>query len=513
MKLKKKYTRIISLLLISCFLNYCVGYKRVVVPKEQPINVDEKVVILHLTDSEIYLINVKIENENIKGQTLFKTPRYDKSQIVHIYTDSTIVAPENERASLAIPFNSIIKVEIYDTDVGKTVLYTVGGIALTIGIIILIIALTKESCPFIYVFNGETYEFTGEIYSGAIHPPLERHDYLPLPMLKAVDNEYRIKMANEVHEIQYTNLAELFVIDHPIDSDVLVDKYGKTHTINNLQQPIGAFNLNEKPILQDIVNMDSLNYLGEVNNEENNLMDGMILSFNRPQNVKSAKLVINAKNSFWLDYIYGQFYNLFGNAYPDWYEKQKSAPEENLRNWSIQQGIPLSVYIEKNGEWEFIEYYNIVGPVAAKKDILEIDLSDISDAEVKIKLEYGFMFWEVDYVAMDFSPNEQVQKETISLKSAIDQDNEDVSGLLNHDDNNYQILSNIGEEVLLKFPVPEIAPDVRRTVILHSKGHYEVLRNPQGIPDISYLESFRKPGRFIEFSKERFLDYYNDIKE
>ena len=80
--------------------------------------------------------------------------------------------------------------------------------------------LTKSSSPFIYAYNGESYEFVGEIYSGAIHPPLERHDYLPLPVLQPVENEYSIKIANEIKEIQHTYLTELLVFDHPENAEI-----------------------------------------------------------------------------------------------------------------------------------------------------------------------------------------------------------------------------------------------------------------------------------------------------
>ncbi len=67
------------------------------------------------------------------------------------------------------------------------------------------------------------------------------------------------------------------------------------------------------------------------------------------------------------------------------------------------------LYIEKNRKWEFLDYYNIAGSVAFKDDILDISLDGVDSDSVKIKLEYGFLFWEIDYAGMDFSKNEQVK--------------------------------------------------------------------------------------------------------
>ena len=38
----------------------------------------------------------------------------------------------------------------------------------------------------------------------------------------------------------------------------------------------------------------------------------VILTFDKPLDQDTGKLVIKGKNSFWLDYIHGQFSELFG---------------------------------------------------------------------------------------------------------------------------------------------------------------------------------------------------------
>jgi hypothetical protein len=506
----RKNIRYLAVLALGLFLNTCVSYKRVELKPEEPIKLEGKVVILHWNRKEIRLDNVVIDNNQLIG-TEASDPGYGGKAIqVHIFTYSAGVTYASHLLKYAIPVTAIHKVEVYDLNIGSTVAYNVLGAAAAFGIVMLVILLTKESCPFIYAFNGVSYEFTGEIYSGAIHPPLERHDYLPLPTLQPLNQEYLLEMRNEVHEIQYTNLTELLVFDHPVGAEVLVDKYGEPHTLTALQPPKAAQNFRAESVSAQISGIDSLQYLGDTVTDHY-LMDGMILQFDRPLNAKTAKLVVRAKNSFWLDYVYGQFYDLFGNVYHDWFEDQKTAPASRMEKWMRDQGIPLAVYVEKNGAWQFVDYFNIVGPVAYKKDVLSIDLSEMQSSEVKIKLEFGFLFWEIDYLAMDFSADLPVQKNVVSVTSAIDQNHRDVSDLLRQDDAAYQTLAEVGEHVRLKFPVPEMAPNTGRTAILHTKGHYEVLRDPQGVPNLPFLFSFRQPGRFIEFSKQRYLEICEKI--
>ena len=96
----------------------------------------------------------------------------------------------------------------------------------------------QSSCPFVYTTDGEDYSFAGEIFGGALYPKLERDDYLSLPALKPFENNYHIYLNNQAKEIQSINLAELFVIDHPSNSDVIIDKYGNAFTTTAINKPV-----------------------------------------------------------------------------------------------------------------------------------------------------------------------------------------------------------------------------------------------------------------------------------
>jgi hypothetical protein len=420
---------------------------------------------------------------------------------------------QTESGKVLIPFTAIDQIEVYDVDLAKTIVYSTLGIAGTLGAIFIFILLTKDSCPFIYAYNGETYEFVGEIYSGAIHPPLERHDYLPLPVLQPIENEYRIKITNEIKEIQHTNLTELLIFDHPQNTEILVDKYGNVHTVSDPRLPISANALDGTNIEYLLAEKDSLSFMSGIPDNENQDMDAVILTFDRPVDKDTGKLVIKGKNSFWLDYIHGQFSELFGDRFETWKEEQKDKSPEKMIEWSLDQGIPLSVYLETDEGWEFVDYYNVVGPLASKDDVLEIDLSNASNEKVKIKLEFGFLFWEIDYAAMDFTPNLTTSNYTVPVTSAMDQNSIDVSYELRYDDEKYYHQPHIGDQALLTFDVPEQIEGTKRSVILHSKGHYEIIKNTEGEPDLAYLNSFRKPGAFSKFSKERFMQFYNQFQK
>lgn len=75
-----------------------------------------------------------------------------------------------------------------------------------IGVAAIIVAATKESCPFIYSWDGQQFVFDGEPYGAAITKGLERDDYSELRRLMPDKGLYRLMISNGVDETQYTNL-------------------------------------------------------------------------------------------------------------------------------------------------------------------------------------------------------------------------------------------------------------------------------------------------------------------
>jgi hypothetical protein len=406
---------------------------------------------------------------------------------------------------VAIPVNTIQRIDIYDKDKAMTTgSWIMGGLGVTASVltVIAVIALaTKESCPFIYTSDGDNFHFAGEIYSGSIHKPLERNDYLKLPTYPG-QKSYKLKITNEVREIQHTNLMELQVFDHPRDMTLMVDKYGNINTFRNLKPPATAANLQGEDVTSLVTAKDAFYYQSPVSSDPAPLKDGIILSFPNGQHAKSAKLAIRAKNSIILDFTMRELNNLFGFAYHHFQKQQNRASREELTNLALTQGIPLSVYVERQGKWEFTDYFNVAGPMAFKEDVLTIPLTGEEQDPLRVKLEYGNLLWEIDYTAIDYTSNQEVHAYTAPVSTAVNEKQEDITGLIRQDDRKYYIQPETVNQAEITFNLPEMK-DEARTIVLHSKGWYEVLQDPKGKPDLAYLKSFRKPGVFNTFTNEQ----------
>ena len=96
----------------------------------------------------------------------------------------------------------------------------------------------KGSCPFLYAWNGQEYEFVKDItWRSALGMPLgimggttkyafadASDDYIKIEntQLAAIDGKYKIQVTSELWETIYMDQLELLAVDHPADFDIFV---------------------------------------------------------------------------------------------------------------------------------------------------------------------------------------------------------------------------------------------------------------------------------------------------
>jgi len=225
-------------------------------------------------------------------------------------------------------------------------------------------------------------------------------------------------------------------------------------------------------------------------------------------------LYLTAKNSVWLDYIYGKFNEQFGSYYKTFQKNQQKVSADSIRKWSYGQNVPLSVFVKTNKDWQLVEKINTVGPMAMRDIVVPIRLDEVVGNKLQVKLETGFMFWEVDYVGIDFTENENLQMEHIMPLEAIDQNGNNVTKLLAEADQNYFAQPEIGDEVVVHFPVKESKNGLLQSFFLKNRGYYNYIRDYKGIPDFEYLKSFREDNAFTKFSEKAYFEFaYFDLSK
>lgn len=447
---------------------------------------------------EVNTVRNNTDARQSRNQVLF----YMKPQYAMNLGDTT---------TLTIPYEQLEKIEVYEVNHGKTIAVNLLVPILTMAAIGLLALALKSSCPFVYAENPGGTQFQGELYSGSVYPQLERHDWLPMPSLQPNGNEYCVRLANRAKEIQHTNLLELVAIDHSAGTEVLFDKNGQLHTLSTPQEPIQAIDFEGKNVLDAIRRTDETSWQGNPESQRPRADAGIILTFKKPAEARSAKLVVNAKNTFWMDFMYGLFLDEFGEYAGYVREKYLQKSHDEISQWMHEQNVPLSVSVETApGQWQKVDFFNLSGPMALKKDVVALDLSAVQGEQVRIKLESGFLFWDIDYAALDFSENEEVVVQTVKPTSAISQTGEDMAAALADDDALYYTQPNVGDEATVKYSIPPQVKSTKRSLLLHAKGHYQILREPvPGKPSLLYLRQFLKPDALPVYSRERWKELEN----
>lgn len=450
---------------------------------------------------------------------------------VNLYIDSLHFTSSD---TCLIPVYAIKEYDIYKPNTGKSTgiaLLIIGGIAITATIIISIAVASKRaadnaaeavsnssSCPFIYSFDGVGWQFNGEIFGGATLSTLERDDYLALPNYNSVPgSKYKIFMANFLPEIQFINKADLILLSHDSTVQALVDKCGNIQTVSEPVLPSAAIDSRGADCLGKIQASDRVTY--DFNEEPDTgisctYLNSIELTFNACSNPDKGKILINAKNSLWGDYIVSGLYRMFGDKYEHWARKQEQQPAGDYMDWMQQQGIPLQVYVMKKNEWRMVDYFDMVGAFSSRDMVLPLDLEDAwtEDAagdstffSLKVKLVTGYMFWELDYAAIDLSENTEVEQIWVHPDKVFDQDGKDVASLLASDDNHYLVQEKTGDHAILEFTLPAgIGPSF--SLYLQSRGYYHQARESSSDEDIALLKTFLEPGKLSLYSYRKFME-------
>jgi len=539
LQLSKRLSKYIAVLLSIAILNLSCSYynvKKVPTSKEniaknvKAFNDLEKYVIIHSKGNPIswHLSNMVIneDTQTISGTILpiseqhksiaprksKKTHRYNKDKSkpfneVHF----TLIEPANFQynTTVDISLSNIESITTNDPNTGRAttsiVMGTLGGLFVAF---LLVLAL-KSSCPFVYIKNGDEFDFVGELYPGTITPNMQKDDYLQLPEFNSENGDYVLKVSNHLKEIQYTDQLQLVLVNHDNNVKVLLDSKGELQTFSKINTPVSVLDDIGNNVLTTTLKKDdnvySFNSLSVVSNSTRNI----VFEFDKPENIKEAKLLLTAKNSVWLDYIFGQFNAQFGSYYNTFQKDQQKVDSKIVTDWTNKQNIPLSVYLKTDKGWQLIERINTVGPLAMRDIVVPLKLDETYGKHLQIKLQTGFMFWEVDYVGIDFSENIDLEVAHVSPSKAIDQNGKDVTDLLLSADENYLVQPNIGDEVLVVFPEKNFNPKQKQSVFLKNRGYYNYIRDYKGIPDLEQLKSFKEDHSFTKFSEDAYFKFIN----
>lgn len=481
----------------------------------------DRVFIVQSNKGDFLLTNVKvdIEKEEIEGilanvpalhrvylndekrRFAYSKPEEPVIYEVHLYTNLKEDMEYGDK--LVVPISSLYKIEVIERDKGRS---TVGTVTTIIGVTVgalavmaAIVALTKSSCPYISVFDGENYLLQGETFGGAIYPSLEREDYVPLPMI-LVGEEIRLQISNELLEKQYTDIADILLVNHGPNDKILISPEGQMFEISRQIQAKHALLNNSINVLPSLLYTDNV-ACGFDDRHQQHPVNELVVQFDDIPGESQLGLILDLRNSYWLDYLFEEFSKNFGKHFTSWREKQKDKPATEMNQWKEDNQIPLSILVKTKQGWQELTKLNTIGPLMNRELLVPLGDLDLDSGDLKIALKTGFLFWELDRLELaEIKPVSDDQRIVLKPVEAIDENGKDVLGPLLQMDRDYLAQLEIGNRAFIKYYFQDFNPQLHYSAFLFTKGYYEPIRDFQGPMNRKFLTKFRNPGEFTKFS-------------
>ncbi len=417
-------------------------------------------------------------------------------------------ADKENPATVTLDLRNAAQVEIYTLSGWRTALLVTGVVLAAAAVVVLIIALTKTSCPFVYVDGGEGLAFVGEAYPGATSRATQREDLLPLPSLGRAP---RLVLSNEARESQFTDLLEVVVVDRAPGRRALATHEAGIVIARPAVPPTAAADLEGHDVLPLVRDADRRAWLTDMDamarRTDAPSSEGLVLTFAAPPASGSVALELDVGNTPWLDLVFGRFFALFGDdleAYLD--ETDQPAERAPSLAWREREGVDLRVEVERAGRWERVAVVPTAGPASLRR--LAVPLGPAAGPRLRVRLTGGLGFWQVDRVAL--APLEPGHPAMIRAapSRAVARDGTDVRGLLAAADGEYQVLADRGERVELRFDLPPVPPGLERDGFLRTSGYYRVHRPPAAERSVGTLLRLRdEPGSLSRFSLDLYRGY------
>ena len=493
----KQSLKILTIIVILVFCWSCVEFRNIAPQEMSSIPRDAKLVVFTKDNKEIEMRNAEV-------------------------VDDKLVGLAKDKSKIEIDLASIKSVKIKKTNLAWPIVL---GCAAA-GAVGILIALQhgeatapspppSASCPFIYSFDGDQYVFDAEPYGGAICQALQRSEWCSLEALKAVNGRYRLLIANELDETQYTDELKLVVVDHPKGVTVVPEIMGRIHTISNPMTPIQAYDQKGRNIVPLIAQKDEQFWESglEGRNPEKieELRDELVLVFPKPEGAKTAKFVANAWTTLWGSQAAKDLLKLFGNKLSGWYaEVNNFGPaNRNIWNWYLNEGLyVLKIYVETPNGWKAKGMMYGGGPFISKDKCYPLDISDVPGDTLRIKLTPAAGFWRLNYLAMDFTEGLPIRALEIGAAEAFSHQGRDerVPLSLSRPDHQYLVMPEKGDYAELIFMAPSQSPDQDRTVFLKAQGYYDIHLEAKGEPQWELIDRiFREPGLTVQVAAKAYF--------
>jgi hypothetical protein len=395
-----------------------------------------------------------------------------------------------------IPLEEVVLAKVRVADTGSSVLATLAGAVLFVGVVALDLVSTDEIVE--DSFDEGLWSLVDALAepspkrsvkpllgSGNAPPVAEGSEFwvmewMPIEAGPDEDGKLRVRLRNGAEVPRGIDEAKIVVVDHPPGIRVAPDCRGVVRSFSEPIPPLTASDLHGRDVAPLLLARDDEFWRNPgpdpARKDPGNPRDRLDLDFPRPAGARRAKLVVNVANSTWPALFAREVAALPGAA-P---KGKKAAP-------LYQEGefAKLRVRLLTVSGWRTGQVIFAAGPLPAETTIYELDLDDVDGERVRLQIDAPAGYWLIDRVGLDFLEDKPVREEAIGAESA---DGPDAAGLLvalAAEDGTTAFFEDPGQESVLTFGIPAPREGMERTLFLRTVSCYDM--PPRAQPDKSGL--------------------------
>jgi hypothetical protein len=264
--------------------------------------------------------------------------------------------------------------------------------------------ILKGSCPYLYTWTGERYEFFTDLLwaaplglqfgEGKLAPSRE-WEYLKIPSERMAlkGGRYHLQITEELWEAAYFDQVELIAVDHPAEVEIFSnEKVGpaelaefKVHTVLQRRVPVAARHKDGRDVLDQVVKRDGVYFRGFDARKLQGLTDEHYLELDLGKLANPQKITL-----FLTGWIY---------------------PTDTSLNVAIGENSSLSPprppYLlapDAEGEWREVRTY--MGFPGGKTKTIAVDVSDLFSAgDYRLRIATSAeIYWDEVFFTVDEPP-------------------------------------------------------------------------------------------------------------
>lgn len=479
-------------------------------------------VIIHSMVDELVvyqLINWVLENDSLKGtiglpiaivamhklhdKSFLKEKALGKEPLsaIHIYTSLQAI----NYGKLGIPISSITSIEIHEKNEWMTFGMSVLATAAITTAVIYTAAFIYCGCPRVESINSQSTQFHGSLFPGSIFKSLERDDYLILVHVLTEDGNINLRISNDLPETEYIDQLQVLEVEHNGYSYLGVDNGNRFIGYNQSETSTSSVGGISNNITNTLKYRDSLTYDFD-NLDTPDELNAITLSYERSEFPGQSKLIIRGKQSQWLETVANYIFLKIGKSYNNWVTRKDRSPAKRWKDKNVRQGVALNVYLKVNDKWEYVGSHHDGGTLSMRELVMDIDLTKVTSSVIEIKLESAYKIWEIDYVGITNDWSEDLTVNSLDIQKAVDHEDNDISELIKHVDDNYHIQDGNGTYVELIVKGPSMASS---SIVLKGSGYYHHIRDYDHKPELKFFIQLNKKLGVQDLSKALFQ--YNEL--